>query len=90
MPVSLQINLAPGDFLHAKFILKHQLDILSAQVDEIILTIVTKASKDLFGDGWIENKQQLYSFLEKEIEPHFDVKIVPVDYTEKTRKEMAG
>ena len=90
MPVSLQINLAPGDFLHAKFILKHQLDILSAQVDEIILTIDTKASKGRFAEGWDENKLQLYSFLNKEIEPYFDVKIIPVDYSEKTTKEIAG
>ncbi|MBC7913699.1 MAG: hypothetical protein H7Y07_06210 [Pyrinomonadaceae bacterium] len=89
MPVSLQINLAPGDYLHAKFILKHQLDILSNQVDEIILTIETKPSNGRFADGWDENKLQLYSFLKKEIEPHFDVQIIPVDYSEKIKKTIA-
>jgi hypothetical protein len=37
MKVSLQINLAPSDYPHALYILKHQLDILASQVNEFSL-----------------------------------------------------
>lgn len=61
--VSLRINLAPGDYPHAKHILKHQLDILSNQVDEIILTVDTRQSKGKFAKVWDANKDLLNQFL---------------------------
>ena len=66
-PVSLKINLAPGDYRHAKHILPHQLKILAGQVDEIILTVDTKPSKGRFAEGWNEYKELLNTFLQDEI-----------------------
>ena len=88
-PVSLQISLAPGDYLHAKYILPHQLKILALQVDEIILTVDTKPSKGRFSIGWKENKDLLYNFLYKEIQPNYNVKIIPVDYSKEIRSKVA-
>lgn len=87
--VSLQINLAPGDYPHAKHILKHQLDVLSDQVDEIILTVDTRQSKGRFAEGWDANKDLLNQFLSEEIQSKYNVKIVPVDYSSSTKKQVA-
>lgn len=87
--VSLQINLAPGDYPHVRYILKHQLAILSTQVDEIILTVDTRPSKGRFAEGWEENKELLNQFLSTEIESGYNIKIVPVDYTAATKQKVA-
>ena len=87
--ISLQINLAPGDYLHARYTLKHQLDILSEQVDEVILTIDTRPGKGRFAEGWESYKELLNKFLAKEIETSYAVKIVPVDYSASTKKKVA-
>ncbi|MDB5120216.1 MAG: hypothetical protein JWN56_1434 [Sphingobacteriales bacterium] len=89
-PVSLQINLAPGDYLHARYILPHQLKILTPQVDEIILTVDTKPSRGRFSIGWNENKELLYNFLQNEIQPKYNVKIIPVDYSKEMQIGIAG
>lgn len=90
MKVSLQINLAPSDYLHARYILKHQLDILAPQVDEILLTIDTNPSKGRFATGWHENKKNLYDFLTTAIEPNYKVKIIAVDYSEAVSRAMGN
>lgn len=87
--ISLQINLAPNDFMHARYMLKHQLVTLGDQVDEIILTIDTKRSKGRFGENWEENKDRLYKYIEDEILPYFQVKVCPVDYSAKIKQSVA-
>ena len=88
-PVSLQINLAPGDYRHAKFILPHQLKILAAQVDEIILTVDTQPSKGRFAEGWNEYKELLDTFLQDEISSAYQVKIILVDYSPSIKTKVA-
>lgn len=90
MKVSLQINLAPSDYPHARYILKHQLAILANQVDEILLIVDTNPSKGRFASGWHENKKNLYDFLSNEIEPNYNVKIVPVDYSPKIKENIGA
>lgn len=89
-PVSLQINLAPGDYPHARHILQHQLDSLSDHVDEIILTVDTKPGKGRFATGWKENEKKLYDILEKDIASKYPVKITPVNYDISIKKEVAA
>jgi hypothetical protein len=38
-------------------------------------------SRGRFADGWSKYESQLYSFLEKEIQPEHPVRILPVDYS---------
>lgn len=87
--VSLQINLAPGDFPHAKLILPHQLEILAAQVDEILLVVDTRVSKGRFSEGWRRYKDALYSFLQNEISVKYPVKILPVNYDQSEKSKIA-
>lgn len=87
--VSLQINLAPGDYRHARLILPHQLEVLAGQVDEIILTVDTRSSSGRFAEGWVKYKDLLYAFLENEIKPRYRVQILPVNYSKSIKTEIA-
>ncbi|MHB8206936.1 hypothetical protein [Mucilaginibacter sp.] len=88
--VSLQINVAPGDFLYARHILKHQLKILAPQVDEIILIVETKASKGRFSANWAAYRDQLTDFLTKDIQNEFNVRIVWVDYGQSAKAAVGS
>lgn len=85
----MQINLAPGDYLHARHILKHQLDVLSKQVNEIILTVDTRPAKGRFANGWAQYKKAFDSLLIADIQPNYNVKIVPVDYSAEAKSKVA-
>ncbi|MFD0765426.1 hypothetical protein ACFQZI_11235 [Mucilaginibacter lutimaris] len=87
--VSLQINLAPGDFPHVQHLLPHQLNRLQAQVNEIILTVDTQPGNGRFADGWFKHESSLKHWLETVIEPNYPVKIVPVNYTPAVKQEVA-
>jgi hypothetical protein len=87
--VSLQINLAPGDYLHVRHILPHQLKKLAGQVDEILLVVDSRPSKGRFAAGWHEYRETLNNFLTEEVQAVFDVKIIPVDYSDTTRQAVA-
>ena len=87
--VSLQINLAPGDYPHARHILAHQLKTLAGQVDEVVLTLDTRPGKGRFSEGWNEYAALLNEYLHQEIEPSFNVKIIPVDYSATVRTKIA-
>ena len=78
--VTLQINIAPGDYPLVKSVLPHQLAVLCGQVDEIILTVETRQSSGRFAEGWTMYEERLYAFLNDEISPNYPVQIVPVNY----------
>jgi hypothetical protein len=78
--ISLQINLSPGDYPHARLLLKHQLNRLSGQADEILLTVDTRASKGRFSNNWDIYRDQLNAFIEQEITPVFNVRTIFVNY----------
>ncbi|OOQ58084.1 hypothetical protein [Mucilaginibacter pedocola] len=86
--VTLQINLAPGDYPHAKFILPHQLKTLAEQVDEVLLVVDTRASKGRFAANWAENKERMDGLLE-DIKKTFPITIAPVDYSPAVKKQIA-
>lgn len=87
--VSLQINLSPGDFPHVRYLLKHQLEVLSKQVDEVILTIESQPAKGRFGEGWETYQALLDKFIAEEIVHQYDVRIVPVDYSAPAKRAVA-
>lgn len=88
MPTTLQINLSPGDYLHAKFIIHHQLNALADQVDEVLLIIDTKISKGRFATGWEEHKNKLYSLL-NQIQELYNVTVLEVDYAFDQKKDIS-
>lgn len=90
MSVSLQINLSPGDYPLARHLLAHQLKVIAGQVEEVLLVVETKPSNGRFGEGWEERCEQLYHFLQNDIASRYNVRIIPVDYSENKRKEVSA
>ncbi len=86
----MQINLAPGDYQHVRYILPHQLQILAPQVDEVVLTVDTQPGKGRFAEGWQKYSGLLNVFLENEIRSSYNkARIVPVDYSNESMAKTA-
>lgn len=88
-PLSVQINLAPGDYPLAEHLLERQIQIFHGKVDEIILTVETKKSEGRFGEGWKNNRKNLDDLLNA-MQQKYDVVIDPIDYRPHTKKEIAN
>ncbi len=76
-PVTLQINLAPSDYRHAKYILPHQMRVWRGQVAEILLVIDLHRSSGRFSHRWEEGLERIFT-LARSIE---GARVVTVDYT---------
>ena len=87
--VTLQISLAPPDFPHSRHLLIHQLNAFNGQVDEILLTIETRPSKGRFATGWSTYETELYDFIQKDIDPRFNIRVLPVDYASSSKKDIS-
>lgn len=88
--VTLQINLAPGDYRHAQHILPHQLKTLQDQVDEILLVVDTRPSKGRFAENWERNKTLLDDFLAAIATTNQKIKIAPVDYSPDAKNKVSA
>ncbi|PTR01269.1 hypothetical protein C8P68_101503 [Mucilaginibacter yixingensis] len=87
--VTLQINLAPGDYPLARHSLPHQLNALASQVDEILLVVDTRRGKGRFAEGWQQYADHLNLFL-SDLAQNYPVTIVPVDYSPAAKKQVAN
>ncbi len=77
---TLQINLAPSDWLHACHILPHQLRQFAGQVDEVLLTLDLHRSVGRFSEGWEERRPKLEALIEDCCTQFANVRSVLVDY----------
>jgi hypothetical protein len=80
-PVTLQINLAPSDWLHARHILPHQLRQFAAQVDEIVLTLDLHRSVGRFSEGWEERLPRMQTLIGQCCAQYPQVRSTVVDYS---------
>ena len=88
--VSLQINLAPSDYEVARWVLPHQLRRLQSQVDEIVLTLESRASRGRFSDSWQRNKKNMSNLI-GDVESRFGtVHVKEVNYAKEKNKEIAN
>jgi len=85
VPVTLQINLAPGDFRHAQFLLPHQLAAWRGQVDEILLVVDFHRSPGRFSDRWEEGKARIGELARAQP----GARMVEVDYGPAARRRVA-
>lgn len=58
-PVTLQVNLSPADWRHARQILPHQMRAWSGQVAEVLLTVDLHRSAGRFAAGWEEGRDNI-------------------------------
>lgn len=75
-PITLQISLAPSDYLHACVLLPHQVRTWRGQVAEILLTIDFHRSAGRFSERWTEGGNQILP-LAQSIP---DARVLTVDY----------
>lgn len=78
---TLQINLAPSDWLHAKHTLPHQLRQFAHQVDEILLTLDLHRSTGRFAEGWEERLPQIKLLIDECCNQYPHAHLKEVDYS---------
>jgi hypothetical protein len=82
--VTLQINLAPSDWLHAQHILPHQLRQFAGQVDEILLTLDLHRSAGRFSEGWETGLANMRSLIQECCNHYAHAHLKEVDYSPAT------
>ena len=88
--ISLQINLAPVDYVFSKHILSHQLKKLVPLFDEVVLIVDYHKSKGRFaGVKWEENRIRLEKLLNV-VSDEYSPGIKMVDYSVKTQKKLSA
>lgn len=84
-PVTLQINLAPSDYRHARYILPHQIRVWQPQVDEVLLVVDLHRSQGRFAENWDHGREELF----KLIESLETVRVETVDYGKEAEIRLA-
>lgn len=83
-PVTLQINVAPGDYRHCQYLLRKQLELFSQQVSEILITYDSKPRKIQNIDIHEKNKM-LFDALFTTLKRDFpSLRVHEIDYSPET------
>ena len=77
--VTLQINLAPSDLLHAVHTLPHQLRQWGSQVDEVVFSVESHRSEGRYGKEW-ERRERLADMLQTVCKREPAARVSQVDY----------
>jgi hypothetical protein len=85
-PVTLQVNLSPGDWRHARFLLPHQIRQWRRQVAEILLVIDLHRSSGRFAAGWEEGRANIMA-LAQSVE---GARVELVDYGDAARARVSS
>ncbi|WP_164011649.1 hypothetical protein [Pyxidicoccus trucidator] len=89
-PVTLQINLAPTDFPHARLILPHQLRQLGPSVQEVLLVVDLHRSQGArFAEAWLERKPKMERLLSELSAADSRIRVVEVDYSPATTRALS-
>ena len=88
--VTLQVNLAPTDLPHARFVLPHQLRCWACQVDEIVLTLDLHRSHGRYAHGWEARLPGMRRLLAEVCERHPHARAEEVDYSEKAAARLSA
>ena len=88
--VTLQINLAPSDWLHAKYILPHQLRQWAKQVDEVLLTLDLHRSHGRFAEGWEERRPKVQHLIHECCAKYSNVRSQEVDYSPEVAVDVSA
>jgi hypothetical protein len=87
--VTLQINLAPTDLPHARWILPHQLRCWAAQVSAVVLTVDLHRSRNRYAAEWRQRLPGLRTLIEEICGQHAEISTHDVDYSPAARRRVA-
>jgi hypothetical protein len=89
-PFTLQINLAPTDFPHARHILPHQLRQVGAAASELLLVLdLHRSAGARFGAAWEERRPKMDLLLAELAAADARVRIQEVDYSASARAALS-
>ncbi len=88
--VTLQINLAPTDLPHARYILPHQLRQWAGQVDEVLLTLDLHRSGGRFSEAWEERLPGMRRLIEECCALYATASVREVDYSAEMAADIGG
>ncbi|NUN63523.1 hypothetical protein HCU40_01900 [Pseudanabaena biceps] len=88
--VTLQINLAPSDFPHAKYILPHQLKQFGNQVDEILLILDLHRSAGKFSEGWEQGLPKVRNLINDICLHYPNAHLLEVDYSPESKLKVSN
>jgi hypothetical protein len=86
LPITLQINLSPGDWRHARHILPHQLSAWRGQVAEVLLAVDLHRSAGRFAAGWEEGRDRILSLANSAA----GARVVTIDYGEEAQARISA
>ncbi len=78
--VTLQINLAPSDWLHARYTLPHHLRQFAHQVDEVLLVFDLHRSTGRFAEGWEERLPKIRQLIQDCCSQYSHARVEEVNY----------
>lgn len=84
--VTLQINLSPSDWRHAKYILPHQIRTWRSQVQEILLTVDLHRSRGRFSANWEAGRDNIMA-LAASIE---GARVATIDYGDEAMARVSA
>ena len=85
-PVTLQVNLSPSDWRHARYLLPHQMRAWRHQVAEVLLTIDLHRSAGRFSTGWEEGRDNILA-LARSIE---GARVEVIDYGDAAQARVSS
>lgn len=90
LPVTLQINTAPVDWVYLPKILNHQLSAFGEICKEIVITIETRQSKKTRWESekWNHDLDQIFQLCEELKVKYPQLRVNPIEYSEAKRKEV--
>lgn len=88
--VTLQINLAPTDLPHARYILPHQLRQWAGQVDEVLLVVDLHQSRGRFAEGWKERLPGLRLLIDECCTQYAHAHARDVDYSDEIAARLGA
>jgi hypothetical protein len=83
---TLQINLSPSDWRHAKYLLPHQVRVWRGQVEEILLTVDLHRSAGRFAANWETGRDNIME-LAHSVE---GARVLPIDYGEEAQARVSA
>src|SRR5215475_13342942 len=88
--VTLQINLAPTDLLHAKYILPHQLRQWANQVNEILFIVDLHRSRGRYSEAWKERLPGLRRLIDEYCAKYDKARTLDVNYSDEVAAKLSA
>lgn len=88
--ITAQINLAPSDYPLSRTLLPRQIEVVSAHVDEIVLSLDTKRGSGRFASAFKSHERAMRELVEDMQRGHPGIVLRPVDYSQEAQERVSA